>query len=83
MEAACRPTKVKRGEGLERDCRTGVAIAKEIFAMSNIDGRKAGGGRPPFTAAVFICLLILLGMFAWRVQDGPGREAQPTVSAKP
>jgi hypothetical protein len=36
--------------------------------MSNMEtGRKAGGSGPPFTAVIIIVLLVLAGMFVWRV----------------
>jgi hypothetical protein len=53
------------------------------LAVSNIYGRKAGGGGAPFTAAIMICLLILADMFLWRMQAGPDGDLQPAITRKP
>jgi hypothetical protein len=45
--------------------------------------RRAGGGRPAFTAAVIIMILIVAGLFVWRVSPGAGVDQPPPVTGQP
>jgi asparagine N-glycosylation enzyme membrane subunit Stt3 len=51
--------------------------------MSNIDGRRAGGSRPPFTAAVIILVLIVSALFVWRSIAGADADPPATIAGKP
>jgi hypothetical protein len=42
-------------------------------------GRGAGGSGPAFTAAVIIAILVLVGLFIWRVLPVPITSDQPAI----
>jgi hypothetical protein len=67
----------------ERLCIIIVWPEKEHQIVGHMqDARRAGGGRPAFTAAVLIILSIVAGLFIWRVLPTLGAEPQALVSSE-